>query len=123
ELRERVGLLDRLRPREREEHPPVGGPGEPLELVEGLVPRELVEAADPDLAQRVDDAVMRVEMGIGEAALVAEPAPVDLRVVARKDSLRLPLARRREDVAADGAVPADRRHVLDLPRARLEPVL
>src|SRR5205823_12158318 len=34
-----------------------------------------------------------------------------------------PLARRRVDVAADGAEPADSRHVLDLPRPGLEAVL
>src|SRR5205823_4138748 len=37
--------------------------------------------------------------------------------------LDLPLARRRADVAANRAEAADRRHVLDLPRPRLEPVL
>ena len=59
----------------------------------------------------------------GEAALVAEPALVDLGVVAREDPLDLALARRRADVAADRAEPADRRDVLDLPRPRLEAVL
>src|SRR5205814_10572196 len=59
----------------------------------------------------------------GEALLVAEPALVDRRVVAREDPLGLALARRRRDVAPDGAEPADGRHVLDLPRPRLEPVL
>ena len=63
------------------------------------------------------------EVREGEAALVAEPALVDLGVVAREDALDLALARRRADVAADRAEAADRRHVLDLPRPRLEAVL
>src|SRR5581483_7905577 len=58
-----------------------------------------------------------------EAALVAQPAFVDLGVVARQDALDLALARRRGDVAADGAHAADRRGVLDLPGPRLEAVL
>src|SRR5438552_3823550 len=44
-------------------------------------------------------------------------------MVARQDPLHLPLARRRADVAADRAKPADGRHVLDLPRPSLETVL
>src|SRR3954469_14814188 len=62
-------------------------------------------------------------MGIAEAALVAEPAAVDLGMVAGEDPLDLPLPHRRVDVAADGAEPAYRRHVLDVPRPRLEAVL
>src|SRR5882672_12729940 len=58
-----------------------------------------------------------------EAALVAQPPLVDLWVVAGEDALDLALARRGADVAADRAEAAHRRHVLDLPRARLEPVL
>ena len=62
-------------------------------------------------------------MRVAEAALVAEPALVDLRVVAGEDPLHLPLAGRRGDVAADRAEAADRWDVLDLPRPRLEAVL
>src|SRR5487761_206365 len=62
-------------------------------------------------------------MGEREAALVADPALVDLRVVAGENSLHLALAHRRVDVAADGAHAAHRRHVLDLPRAPFDPVL
>src|SRR4029077_10176617 len=48
---------------------------------------------------------------------------VDLRVVARLDALDGALARRGAGVAPGRAEPADGRHVLDLPRSRLEPVL
>src|SRR4051812_9212097 len=44
-------------------------------------------------------------------------------MVPRLDALHLALARRRADVAADGAEAAHARDVLDLPRARLEAVL
>src|SRR3954453_7950457 len=57
-----------------------------------------------------------------EAALVAQPAAVDLGMVARDDPYDLPFADRRGDVAADGAHAADRRNALRLPRARLVPV-
>ena len=65
----------------------------------------------------------RARCGIGEAALVAEPAAVDLGVVARQDPLDLALARRRATLQPTGQSAADRRDVLDLPRPRLEPVL
>ncbi len=58
-----------------------------------------------------------------EAALVAEPALVDLGVVAREDPLDLALAYGRVRVAADGTHAADGRDVDDLPRACLEAVL
>src|SRR5205085_2487610 len=75
------------------------------------------------LAERRGDTVARVQVLVGEAALVAQPALVDLWMVPRLDPLDLPLARRRGDVAADGAQAADRRNALDLPRPRLEAVL
>ena len=62
------------------------------------------------------------EVRIREAALVAEPAAVDLGVVAGEDPLDLPLADRRRRVAADRAAGADGGHVLDLPRPRVEAV-
>ena len=48
--------------------------------------------------------------------------PVDVRMVAREDPLDLALANRRGRVAADGAARADGRHVLDVPRPRVEAV-
>src|SRR5207253_10900293 len=57
------------------------------------------------------------------APLVAEPALVELRVIPRADPLDLSLARRRLDVAADGAKAADGGDVLDLPGTGLEAVL
>ena len=63
------------------------------------------------------------QVRVREAALVADPALVDLRVVAGEDPLDLPLAHGRVDVAADRAEAADRRHVDDLPRPPLEAVL
>ena len=82
-----------------------------------------LEAAAAHALERVDDPVVRVEVREGEAALVAQPALVDLGVVAREDPLDLALARRRADVAADRAEAADGGDVLDLPRPRLEAVL
>ncbi len=49
----------------------------------------------PSLPERVAHAVGRVEVREAEAALVAEPALVDLGMVAREDPLDLPLAGRR----------------------------
>src|SRR5262249_61976308 len=100
-----------------------GGAQQPLGLVQRLLPAERLEAARADLAQRILDAVVGAQMPEGKPALVAEPALVDLRVVAGENPLDLALARGRADVAADRAEPADGRHVLDLPGARLEAVL
>src|SRR5438128_2889576 len=61
-------------------------------------------------------------MGVREAPLVAEPAAVDLGVVAGEDALHLAFAGGRVDVAADGTQAADGRHVLDLPGPSLEAV-
>ena len=85
ELRERVRLLDRLGAGERSDDPPLGSAQQRLDPVERVVPRELAEAAQPRPLERVDDPVVGVEMREGEAALVAEPALVDLGVVARDD--------------------------------------
>src|SRR5262249_61729961 len=72
---------------------------------------------------RPGDGVARVQVRVGEAALVAEPAAVDLGVVPGLDPLDPALAGRRGDVAAGGAEAAHGRDALDLPRPRLEAVL
>ena len=123
ELAQRVRLLHRLGAGERGDDARPGCTKHLLGLVERVVPRERLVAANSDLAARVDDAVAGAQVRESEAALVAEPALVDLRVVPGADPLDLALARRRLDVAADRAEPAHRRDVLDLPRASLEPVL
>ncbi len=123
ELPERIGLLDGLRAGERGHDPSLGAADQRLCAIERVVPGELAESTATDPLQRLADAVVGGDVPEGEAALVAQPAPVDLGVVAREDALRLALARRHADVAADGAEPADRGHVLDLPRAGLEAVL
>ena len=123
QLAERVRLLDRLGAGERGHDPALRAAQQRLGAVERVVPGELAEAAAPHALERVDDPVAGVEVRVGEAALVAEPALVDLGVVAREDPLDLALARRRRDVAADGAEAADGGDVLDLPGPRLEAVL
>ncbi len=60
---------------------------------------------------------------MGEATLVAQPAPVDLGVVAREDAQHLAFACRGGHVAAHRAEPAHRGHVLDLPGPPSEAVL
>ena len=121
---ERVRDLDRLRAREREHDRIAGTLGKPLELVERLAPRHVVEAPGAlDALHRRRHAVGCVERGIGEAAAVADPALVDLRVVAAEDAPHLALADRGARVAAGRAEAADRGDVLDLPRPRLEAVL
>ncbi len=96
---------------------------ERLGAIERVVPGELAEPAPANALERVQDPVVGVEVREGEATLVAQPALVDLGVVAREDPLDLALPGRGRDVAADGAEAADGRDVLDLPRPRLEPVL
>src|SRR5439155_16760254 len=120
---ERVGRPHGLRAGERGYDPALGAAQQLLGLVERVVPGEHVEAAAADASQRVGDPVPRAQVREGEAALVAEPALVDLGMVAGEDPLDLSLSRRRLDVAADGAHAADGRYVLDLPRPRLEAVL
>src|SRR5580765_24763 len=61
-------------------------------------------------------------MLIREASLVAEPALVDLWMVAGEDPLHLPFTCRDVDVAADGAEAAHARDVLDLPRPSFEAI-
>src|SRR5262249_15208117 len=123
ELAEGVGLLDRLGPGERRDDVRPGSAQHLLGCVERVVPRERLVTPVSDLAARIDDAVAAAQVREPEAALVAEPALVDLRMVPRADALDPSLARRRVDVAADGAESADRRHVLDLPWTGFEAVL
>src|SRR5262249_5704881 len=113
---------DRLRAGEGGDNAALGLAQQPLRLVERALPRDLLEAATSDPQQRVAQPVLGTQVLIREAALVAEPAAVDVGVVPREDPLDLPFARRRVDVAADRAQPADRRRVLDLPRPGLEAV-
>ena len=96
---------------------------QPLGLVERLLPRHGLEAAPADALQRLAEPVLGAQVRVREAALVADPALVDLGVVAGEDPLDLALAHRRVDVAADGTEAADGRHVDDLPRPPLEAVL
>src|SRR4029077_13010292 len=96
---------------------------QPFCVVERIFPRDLLESPLPNAAERVGDSVFGVEVREGEAALVAEPALVDLGVVARKDPLDLALALVDVDVAADRTKAADARDGLELPRPDLEPRL
>ena len=123
QLAERVRLLDRLGAREHRDDPPARLAQQPLGLVERLLPRHGLETAQADALQRLAEPVLGVQVRVREAALVADPALVDLGVVAGEDPLDLALAHRRVDVAADGAEAADGRHVDDLPRPPLEAVL
>jgi hypothetical protein len=59
---------------------------------------------------------------VGEAALVAQPAVVDLVVLAREHAQHALVADRQRDVALRRAQRADRPGVLDLPRTRAEAV-
>ncbi len=97
-----------------------------LEAARGRLGRLLVgdgvEAAAPHAQERLVDAVGGAQMLVPEAPLVAEPAFVDLRVVAGEDSCHRAFPRRRPDVAADRAETADRGDVLDLPGPRAEAV-
>src|SRR5437763_14103675 len=96
---------------------------QPLRFVDRLLPRDLLEAAPSYPLQRLRQPGRSAQVRVGEAALVADPALVDLRVVPGEDPLDLPLAHGRVDVAADGAEPTDGRNVDDLPRTPLEAVL
>ena len=92
ELRERVRLLDRLGAGQRDDDATVRRAQQPLGLVERVVPGDRLEPAAPHALDRIDDAVARAQVREREAALVAEPAFVDLGVVARADALHLALA-------------------------------
>ena len=123
QLAERIRLLDRLRAREHRDDPPARLAQQPLGLVERLLPRHGLETAHAHALQWLAEPVLGAQVRVREAAFVADPALVDLGVVAGENPLDLPLAHGRVDVAADGTVAADGRHVDDLPRPPLEAVL
>src|SRR6185437_15561256 len=100
------------RARERRDRRGSAGFEQLLRPVERIVPLERLEPSVLALDQRILDPVLRVQVSEGESALVAEPALVDLGVVAGENPLHLPLARRRADVAADRAEAADGRGAL-----------
>jgi hypothetical protein len=123
EFRQGVGLLDGLGAGQRGDDVLACRPEHGLGLSKRVIPGQgLVPAATREPAG-VDDPVACTEVREPEPALVAEPALVDLGMVPRDDALDLSLASRGFDVAAHRAEPADRRHVLDLPGPRFEPVL
>ena len=118
---ERIRDLGRLRAGERGHDPALGLAEHLLRGVERFVPGDLLQSFRTALERR-RDAVSSSQMRVGEPPLVAEPAAIDLRVVAREDALDLALANRRRRVAAGGAARAHGGHVLDLPRPRVEAV-
>src|SRR5205085_12553628 len=120
ELRQRIRLLRRLRAGERDGDSAVRLSQQPLGVVEGVLPGNLLEPAEADAPQGLGDPVLGVEVREAEAALVAEPALVDLGVVAREDSLDLALALVDVDVAADRTQATDAWHRLELPGPDLE---
>ncbi len=122
EPREAVGLFDRLGARERGDDRAARGAEHALGLVEGVLPGETLEGGSR-LPQWIPDPVACMQVLERETPLVAEPALVDLGVVAGEDPLDASFARGRADVAADRAKAADGGHVLDLPRSRFEAVL
>ena len=86
------------------------------------LPRDLAQEAAV-AHQRRRDALRRAERLVAEAALVAEPAVVDLLVVAREHAHDLGVvAHGQLDVALRRAHRADRARALDVPRARAEAV-
>ena len=122
--RERVGLLDRLRARRT---PSRRGP---RRRGAATRPRRARAPTTPARGRagshgRAGRRSGRPRRGAGRRSGPCRRASprVDLGVVAGQDPLDLALAHRRGDVAADRAEAADRGHVLDLPRPRLEAVL
>jgi hypothetical protein len=90
-------------------------------LLERAVPLDGAQlAAVADHRRR--DAVVDVEGLVGEAPAVADPAVVDLLVVAHVDAHDAVVADGQGDVALAGAHRADRAGALDVPRARAEAV-
>src|SRR5204862_4407028 len=113
-------LRGRLGTGKRNSDPIAGLPQQPLGVVERILPRDLLEAAPADAPEWIGDPVLGVQVGEAEAALVAEPALVDLRVVAREDPPDLAFALVGVDVAADRAKSADGRDALQLPGSDLK---
>ena len=72
--------------------------------------------------QRLDDPLVDVHGLVAEAAAVAHPAVVDLRVVAREHAHDALVAHGQLDVAVRRAARADRARALDVPRPRAEAV-
>ncbi len=72
--------------------------------------------------QRRGDARVAAEHRVGEAAAVAQPAVVDLGVLAGEHAQHALVAHRQRDVALGGAQRAHRAGILDVPRPRAEAV-
>ena len=92
------------------------------DLGDRLVPGDRAEAAVAGADHRPGDPLLGVEHLEGEAALVAEPAVVDLDVVAGEDAQHLLVADGEPHVALRWAERADRARVLDVPGPRAEAV-
>ena len=86
-------------------------------LVERALPARPARSSPPSRTQRVRDALVDVDGLVGEAALVAQPAVVDVVVVARQDAQDALVADGELDVALRRAQRADRARALDVPRA------
>ena len=103
-----------------------GGPGAGLlQGVRGVGERLLPGGGEQRGAlahERLGDPLVDVRRLVGEAALVAQPAVVDLVVLARQHAHHAIVADGQLDVALRGAVGADRARALDVPRARAEAV-
>ena len=117
-----VGLLARGEDGDRARPEPLDGGAEPVgDVIEGVGRGDLLEpAAAADEALR--DALVARQEAECVAALVAEPALVDLGVVAREHAHHVPLPDVDGRVAADGAEAAHARDLLRLPGAGAEPV-
>jgi len=79
----------------------VGLTDQALQLGERLVPAQLLDGAVVQIAPRRENAILGVEVGRAETALVAEPAAIDLGVVAREHALDASLPALNGDVATD----------------------
>ena len=96
-----------------------------LERVRGVVERLLPARRHEHRAladERLGDPLVDVRRLVGEAALVAQPAVVDLVVLAREHAHDAVVADGQLDVALRRAVGADGARALDVPRARAEAV-
>jgi hypothetical protein len=122
EARDRGRLLERLAAREGHDDGAAGFLQAALCFVDGALEGDRLEPPPANAAPWDGDAVFGAQVLVGEAPLVAEPALVDLGVVPGEDPRHLALTRRRPGVAAERAKPADRRHVLDLPRPGAEAI-